>query len=152
MKLHLGVIVIPYVNVPEEYKRHRRKSGTAGTETTGDVATWLENKYGVMAVFFDQMKDQIAAKMAESVAGAIENLFLGGPVQALPLATAEAFIDTEFKKFLSSRKIESLGIVGVPTKAAIDGVNHRLKSGRGPRRPSFLDTGLYSASFKSWFE
>lgn len=146
-KLHLGIVDIPY---KEE------------SQTTGDVAEILEKRYGVMSAYFDAHKINIAKSMEDSVAGALENLMVGGPVNASPFATAEAFIDADFRQFLSSSEIEKLGIPGVPTKAALDGVSSRFKNPRykivrgkkvkRPRRPSFIDTGLYQSSMKSWFE
>ena len=75
-------------------------------------------------------------------------------------------ISTYFKQFLAMRQIEGFGIPGVPTQAALNGVNHRFKNPRGkwtgkgkdrkfqrnPRRPSFIDTGMYQASSKAWFD
>lgn len=165
MKLHLGVIDIPYAKVPAEYKAFRSKSGTPGSETTGDVAEWLENKYHVMEVFFESKHEAIAKSIEVSVHGAIENMMLGSPHIGSPLEQAASSITTEFKQFLSSREIEAIGIPGVPTQAALDGVSHRFKNPRGkyvgkgknkkfrknPRRPSFIDTGLYQASMTSWF-
>jgi len=50
------------------------------------------------------------------------------------------------------KEVEKLGIPGVPTKAALRGVNHRLKHPyrRRGARPSFVDTSLYMSSFKAW--
>jgi len=48
--------------------------------------------------------------------------------------------------------METLGYPGVPTRAALMGVNSRLKKRRGKRRPSFRDTGLYQASFMAWVD
>jgi hypothetical protein len=53
------------------------------------------------------------------------------------------------------QEIESMGLRGVPTKAALKGINHRLRHPyrkSNPRRPSFVDTGLYVASFRAWME
>jgi hypothetical protein len=146
-KLHLGVIDIPY---KEE------------SQTTGEVAEILEARYKVMESYFESHKLDIAKAMENSVAGALENLMLGGPVDASPFVAAESFIDADFRKFLSSSEIEKLGIPGVPTQAALDGVSHRFKNPRyvkvrgkkvkRPRRPSFIDTGLYQSSMKSWFK
>lgn len=156
--LHLGVVDIPYARVPVEYKAHRRKAGAAGTATTGDVAEWLENKYHVMEVFFEARQEAIAGFVEHSLQGALESVLMGGPPGS-PFKQAEADIDTEFRHFLSSGEIETFGIPGVPTKAAQMGVNHRKKSGFNRRkggkptpRPSFIDTGLYEASQKSWFD
>ena len=78
---------------------------------------------------------------------------MGAPVDAgSPFAAGESQIENRFKQFLSLREVEKLGIPGVPTKAALAGVSHRFKGKKGGRRPSFIDTGLYQASFKAWID
>jgi hypothetical protein len=49
--------------------------------------------------------------------------------------------------------MDTLGIPGVPTLAAQEGRSSRFKKGKGkgPRK-SFIDTGLYVGSFKSWVD
>lgn len=154
MILHLGVIDIPYAQAP---KRHQRKAGTGGTQTTGDVAGWLENRYHVMEIFAEAKGDKIAAALEDSLSGALESALMGAANMNSYDPTGKAMTDIEdaFKVFLSSQEIEKLGYPGVPTQAALDGVNHRLKrpyAKSNPRRPSFIDTGLYESSFKAWID
>ncbi len=142
--LHLGVIDIPYAD----------EKGV----TTGDVAEFLEDKYHVMGAFYGRYEGKIANALANALAGALETVRMGGPLSGKPFATAESEIAADFKHFLSSSEIETMGIEGVPTKAALDGKSKRFKRGRnkgktglpGVRRPSFIDTGLYQASFVDW--
>jgi hypothetical protein len=78
---------------------------------------------------------------------------MGGVSSANPFSSAETAITTMFKQFLATGAIEHMGIPGVPTQAAKDGVNHRLKhpyAKSNPRRESFIDTGAYSAHFIAW--
>lgn len=152
IKLHLGVYDLPYAQAP---KRHQRKTGSAGTQTTGDVAGWLESRYHVMEIFFEDKRDDIAADLEESLQGALESILMGaGNANSFdPTGKAMSAIEDRFKTYLSSGEIEQSGYPGVPTQAAKDGVNHRLKHPYGktnPQRPSFIDTGLYQASFKAW--
>jgi hypothetical protein len=153
MILHLGVVDIPYAQAP---KRHQRKAGTGGTQTTGDVAGWLENRYHVMEIFAEEKGDKIAAALEDSLAGALESAFMGAANMNNYDPTGKAMTDIEdaFKVFLSSQEIEKLGYPGVPTQAAQDGVNRRLKHPYQKRaaRPSFIDTGLYQSSFKAWID
>jgi hypothetical protein len=148
MTLHLGVIDGATYN---------------DGESLGDVAEILEGRYHVMEVFYELHQADIAADMERSVAGALESMMQGAPMDnANPFGRAESEIEKRFKEFLSLREIETLGIPGVPTQAALDGVNHRMKNPRfvkkgkkmvrRPRRPSFIDTGLYQANMKAWFE
>lgn len=151
MILHLGVIDIPYAQAP---RRNQRKAGSAGTQTTGDVAGWLENRYHVMEIFFESRRDEIAGDLESSLAGALESALMGGGSLTTidPTGAAATSIEDRFKKFLSLKEIEQLGVPGVPTMAAQMGVNHRLKNPyrRRAPRPSFIDTGLFEASFKVW--
>lgn len=134
--LHLGVVDMPYSD----------KTGT----TTGQVAEWLEDKYHVMEIFYETHQDMIGQALADAMGDAISNMMMGAPMVADPYAAADAQIESAFRKFLTSREIETLGYPGVPTLAAIEGVSSRFKSRRGPRRPSFVDSGLYEAAFKIW--
>jgi hypothetical protein len=151
MILHLGVIELPYVDAPTPGRKRSRKR-RASTVTTGDVAGWLENRYGVMQAFATVHEKDVAADLEKSVVGALESFMLGAPAQLDPFGSATSSIEDRFKQFLSTREVETVGIPGVPTQAALMGINRRLKSGRGPRRPSFIDTSLYQSSFKAWVE
>ncbi len=137
--LHLGVIEMPYAH------QHG--------ESTGDVATWLEAKYGVMAAFYKRHGNEIAAGMVNALRGATDNLMMGAPPTSNPYAGGESGIKVAFDKFLTSGEIEGMGIPGVPTKAAQQRRSSRFKKGKAKaRRPSFVDTGLYDASFKAWID
>ena len=137
--LHLGVTDLPYAF---------RVEG----ETTGEVAEILEARYEVMQTFFDRNEAKIAGALEASLAGALDTLLAGGPPAQNVLGAAESSIEELFKDFLTNREIEQPARDGIPTMAAVMGVNHRLKRKSGPRRPSFIDTGLYQASFKVWME
>lgn len=140
--LHLGVFDVSY---SDEHGKGK---------TTGDVAEILEEEYGVMDAFaFAQLPD-IAKALENSIAGELETLMMGGNPGPNPFASAESAITAMFKNFLATSAIEHLGIQGVPTMAALNGVNHRLKhpyAKGNKRRPSFIDTGLYQANFTAWF-
>ncbi len=172
--LHLGIIDVPYSQasyrkVSAKSKRFRKGRALRGDEgtnlydvptnipTTGDVATWLENKYHIMEVFAEDVGlDAIDDALAHSVAGAIQNLVAGIPPEKLrPTAEAMGELESAFRHFLSQEEMAGLGVPGVPTKAALKGVNRRLLhpfAKGNPRRPSFLDTGLYSANAKFWID
>lgn len=150
MILHLGVVDLPYSNPPT--KRHRSKV-PRGAETTGDVAGWLETRYHVMENFYELHKDDIAADLEDGLAGALENILTGAaPFTNNPFGSAESKIEERFRDFLTNREMETIGYPGVPTQAALDGVSHRFKNPYKKRapRPSFIDTGLYQSSEKTW--
>lgn len=139
--LNLGVVVQPY----------RSDSETARAVTTANVAKWLEDEYGIMRAFVRVHGDVIQNSLAGSVAGALEALFMGRRID--PFGRGTQAIQQKFRDFINSGEAERVGIPGTPTAAALRGVNHRRKHPyrkSNSRRPSFRDTGLYVASFRSW--
>jgi hypothetical protein len=120
--------------------------------TTGDLAEILEGKYDLFRGFVEANLEEIADKMAESLEGSVENILAGGPVAENPYAEAMDWIRARFQKFLDSGESETIGMIGVPTGAALAGVNRRLSARRGPRRESFIDSGLLRATLIAWFE
>ena len=135
--IHLGVSDVPY---------------SAGDKTTGDVAEILEEKYHIMQVFYEQHKEDVAADLEQSLSGAMENMLAGAPPPNKPFGSAEAAIEDRFRRFLSEAEMDRLGYPGVPTGAALMGVNHRMKINKGSPRPSFVDTGLYESSMVCWID
>lgn len=163
--LSLGVYDFPYAWAEDSRDRVPRakkgkankplkpKSKSSGLQTTGDVAEILEAKYGIMDTFAFMRLPDIAKELENSIAGELESLMMGGSGSSNPFKSAESAIESMFKNFLAKGDIEHAGIEGVPTQAAIKGVNHRLAhpyAKSNPRRESFIDTGTYAASFKAW--
>jgi hypothetical protein len=153
MKLHLGVIDRPYENASPD--------GSTAATTTGEVAQWLENRYHIMEIFYHFHEQEIADKLAEGMADALEAVMVGaaggtGKVEDFdPFAEALSEEEEIFKFWLALGEVEKVGIPGVPTLAAQNRQSLRLKLKkklRGPARPSFIDTGLYQSSFKMWVE
>lgn len=141
MKLHLGVLDVPYAD---------------GKATTGDVATILEHNYNVMGVFVEEVgADAISAAFEQAAQDAIADLLSGAPAASLNLTlAATGEIEDAFRIFIDQKEMDGV-VPGVPTAASLKGVNHRLKrpyTKSNPVRPSFRDTGLYEASFKAWTE
>ena len=135
--IHLGVVDIPY---------------TEGTQTTGDVAEQLEDKYHIFQVFYEQHKEDVATDLESSLAGQLENMMAGSPPPNKPFGSAESAIEDRMKRFLSEGEMEKLGYPGVPTGAALRGVNSRLKIKKGAPRVSFIDTGLLESSMVCWVD
>lgn len=136
--LYLGVIDVPYA---------------AEAITTGEVAHILEAKYGVMQTFVDTVgQDSIAKALENSAVNAIESMIMGAGSGINLTAEGEGEIEAAFRQFLEQQDMDGR-VDGVPTKASLKGVSHRLKRPNAkdnPSRPSFIDTGLYSASMKAW--
>ena len=160
--LHLGVIEQPYTSYDggRRAARPRRRGGTAiqspkrtsRSVSTAQVARWLEDRYHIMEIFYEEQNGGVIPLLKQSVRDALEDILMGAPVGANPFLPATSEIQARFKAFISDRTMEFMGIPGVPTAAALAGVNSRLKRRRGPRRPSFRDTGLYQASFIAWVD
>ena len=130
MKLVLGVIDVPYED---------------STITTGEVAERLESTYEIMGTFAASREQAIADSLADTMAGALENLLAGAPLSSNVFGTTENFIQEEFHNFLDNREMD--GRAGIPTLAATLGLSSRKKSGRrGTPRASFEDTMLYRDS------
>lgn len=133
LKLHFGVMDIPY---------------DGESVTTGDVATFLEEKYSVMQLFFEVHEKDIVQLMENSIAGSLENIMAGAPPANDPFAESMSEIHNLFIFFITSQQLD--GHPGIPTLASLEGISRRLKNKRGPPRPSFVDTGLYIASMRAW--
>lgn len=138
--LHLGVNDIPY---------------DAGDKTTGDVADILEAKYGVMQNFVDLLgEDIIQRAFTESAGNALEAVVMGAPATISLTGDAEQELEIAFHLFIEQQEMD-FRVDGVPTKASLNGVNHRLKNPyakTNSSRPSFRDTGQYLASFRAWVD
>lgn len=149
MKLHLGVLDVPYAG---EVRAPGSKAAS-GTQTTGDVATWLENKYHPMEHFWQIHGQQVADDVAGGLAGALESMLMGAPATLDPFGTAMSKTEERFKDMLSTGELERIGYPGLPTEAAKKRRSLRFKSKKKKTaRPSLIDTGLYQASFKSWID
>jgi hypothetical protein len=119
--------------------------------TTGDVATILEAKYGILAAFWRMHDQDCAGDLEVSLGGAMESLLMGRAVD--PWGRATQAIQQRMKDFINSKEVEMAGIPGVPTKAALAGVSHRRKhpyARSNPRRPSFRDSGTMVGSYRAW--
>ena len=148
MKLHLGVLDQLY-STPPSGKR-RRQGGSV--VSTGQVAEWLEDEYHVMEHFAQLHGQEIADAVAEDMSASLETMLMGGSTE-LTLGEATSKIEELFKTMISMSELEGIGYPGIPTQAALKGVNHRLAhpyARSNPRRPSFRDTGLFQASMKAW--
>jgi hypothetical protein len=142
MIVNLGVIDVPYAN-------------SADGTTTGDVANILEAKYGIMQHFVDDAMPDISAALARSYAGAVKSMMQGAPVNLDPFAGGASKIEGKFRDFLDANGTHI--VTGAAKKRALTGKTLRKKKAPkdpiGPNKPvSFIDTGLYQASFKIWVE
>ena len=153
--LHLGVIDQPYRSWVLAKGGKKRKPGRTLAMTTFDVAKILEAKYGLYSTYCRVHEADIVGALEESLQGSLETLVMRRQLVMNPWARGTQLIADGFKNFINSREAERVGIPGTPTKAAMRGVNHRLKhpySRRNPRRPSFRDTSLLVDSTAVWVD
>lgn len=160
LTLHLGVEDIPYNEPPTPRRIAKVRRGKQrvrakvkavhGEQTTGDVATILEAHYHLFTIYFELHEEEIAGWVAESIAGATEDLMAGGAPSNNPFGAAMDRIKVGFTTFIDTQEMDGTGTPGVPTGAARRGVNHRLGIKKGLPRPSFRDTGLMESSFVAW--
>ncbi|PAO24618.1 hypothetical protein [Enterobacter roggenkampii] len=135
MKVCLGVIDIPY-----DYGD--------SPATTYEVAEDLQERYKLFTHFWGLHQKEIIPEVGEALAWAIVNHIQYGA----PMPGGELLGETmkAFNVFLEGEEMAGLSIDGVPTQAALEGKNSRLKIERGERRPSFIDGGLFKSSFVAW--
>ncbi|EKS6335783.1 hypothetical protein O8H71_000954 [Enterobacter hormaechei] len=135
MKVCLGVVDMPY-----DY------GDTSAT--THEVAEELQDRYQLFTHFFETHKKEICAEVGEALAWSLINHIQHGA----PLTQGELLGETmqQFNIFLEQEEMAGLSVDGVPTLAALEGKNSRLKIERGERRPSFIDGGLFKSSFVAW--
>src|SRR4051794_28928498 len=104
MILHLGVVDLPYSSgqiAPRRVAVKRRKgtlvpdtisAPAGGQQTTGDVATILEDRYHILEVFFEVHQDDIVRALEDAIGGSLEDLRMGAPIGNNSLAAAESAI------------------------------------------------------------
>jgi hypothetical protein len=164
LTLVLGEVEVPYDHRPPAPKRvakarpgkqRRRKrsgGGVGGAKTTADVAKILEQKYGLFQLFYTLHQADIAQALADGMGDALASIMAGAPLTIDPHGAAMETIRDKFVTFLETEEAAGY-IAGVPTAAALKGVNHRLKrpyKKSNPRRPSFIDSSQMETAFVAW--
>ena len=157
VKLNLGVIVVPEPN-----------------ENGKDIDSWqlgveLETRYGLFSNFYKLHQKDINTDIENALNLATKALIEGKtPERAMAyFSSAGDAITHKLHNFISLREIENMGIPGVPTQAALEGLTLRTKTGKvikrvrkgmkykqviGERRPSFMYSGVFESSLKAWIE
>jgi hypothetical protein len=100
-------------------------------------------------VFVELHGQEIANILASHMSDALDSLLMGSPSTEIFPREGIPEIQKLFLRFINSEEMNGIQ-PGVPTKASLRGVNHRMKGKRGGQRPSFRDTGLYMQSFRAW--
>lgn len=164
ISLKLGFVNTPYtaeakmrpVTAARTEEKRGRKRSFSKTMTAEDVAKILETKYHIIDTFEEVYAARIQYAILsqfEKVAGDIVSGvrgYRGAPLESL-LKPATKEVEKMFRQFLDNEEMNGR-VPGVPTKAALAGVRtgRGSKTLRGVPRPSFIDTGIYKASFRAW--
>lgn len=164
--LHMGFINTPYTKEAKARPataakmegRRARKRGFSKTMTAEKVANILEAKYNIIEMFQQINDTEISHLLKEGFAEVAEQM-LNKPKASTSASLKNMMrpytheIQNLFRKFLDDEEMAGM-VPGVPTKAALSGVRHGRgsKTRRGYQRPSFIDTGIYRASFRAWVD
>ena len=155
-------IVLGFLNVPYSYdtvwtpmksakaeaERSRARSFKK-TNSVQKVADHLEKKYHVLRMFTYLHGHEIAEDLRPLYARRMEVAMARGKWTEvhIPKTVAEK-VERRFRKFLDQREMDGM-MPGIPTEASKKGTsNWRSSKKNNPGRPSFIDTGLYRASFR----
>lgn len=123
--------------------------GDAPSATTFAVAQALQERYQLFSRFYHEHQDLILNTIQETLTLQLVNhLRYGAPFEQDDIILG-AIVEA-FSLFLEREEMAGLQVDGVPTLAALEGINTRLKIHHGPRRPSFIDGGLFLSSFNAW--
>ena len=116
------------------------------------LADILEAEYHVFEHFWQAHKNEITNDLVSALNKELFQEGSGRKIQFSNRAFSE--IKHKFSQFLTMKEMDALGYPGIPTKASLAGINHRMKHpyAKRPARPSFIDTGQYMASFIAWLD
>ncbi len=132
MILHLGVMEVPYADDGKD---------------TGEVATILEEKYGIMQGFADRNIEQITEMIEDGVAGAIESVMAGEPESFDVFGSAMANIEDRFHDYIDN---EEHGIRTKAKDAPKAGARKKRQYRKVADKTTFVDSGLYRLNFTAW--
>jgi hypothetical protein len=164
ISLHMGFINTPYIketiarpmtSAKIESKRKRRR-GFSKTMTAEKVANILEGKYGIVETFSAVYEEEISNIMTEGFAEIARNMLSSGRTSTTSsiknlMKPSTNNIQSLFRSFLDQEEMNGM-VEGVPTAAALGGKRsgRGSKTRKGIKRPSFINTGIYRASFRCW--
>jgi hypothetical protein len=134
MILHLGVEDIAYADGPQK---------------TSDVAEILEEKFHVMQIYADQNEDRIAQFIEDGVAGALESVLAGAPINFDVFGSAIANIEDRFIEYIDG---EEHGIKTKSKESPKAGARKKRQYKKVTNKTTFVDSGLYRNNFKAWVD
>jgi hypothetical protein len=162
--LHMGFINTPYtretimrpVASSKKEEKRNRKRGFTRTMTAIKVAGILEGKYNIVETFSEIYGEEIQNLLHDQFRETAKQIIIerGGRTTASLknlMKPATRQIELMFRSFLNNEEMNGM-VEGVPTDAAKGGkLRGRGKITRkGLQRASFINTGIYRASFRAW--
>lgn len=146
MIICFGVHDIPYADANGDAIEERIDPDTGELMTTGQVATDLEDRYGIFEHFFGKHGSAVAEEAVQ-----LHLDMLAGLARHTGDDVVLDGAKDLFHTFIEEKEMDGV-VDGVPTQASLMGKSLRFKHKRGPIRPSFIDTGLYFANAEIWAE
>jgi hypothetical protein len=143
--IHMGFVNTPYTKAAmsapmSTAKTHEKKSRRhySKTRTAENVANILEDKYGVLDIFMTMYGEEITGAINEKVQDfVVQSLSSKGKLSSDRMAQfvkpSTSQIEKMFRGFLDRNET---------------GINTMASMLRG--KPSFINTGVYRASFRVW--
>jgi hypothetical protein len=147
-------IARPVTSAKLEENRKRRR-GFSKTMTAEKVAKILNSKYNILELFYGMYEKEINDIISSNFGQVASNMLSAGrelnKVSKKNLQPGMQEIVGMFRSFIDNEEMN--GRPGIPAQASLMGIRHR----RGHRirhgsRPSFVDTGIYKASFRAWVD
>ena len=112
---------------PDSANSPRKAKAPEPVQTTGQVAEILEAKYGILEAFAETYAPQIADAFAHSVAGALESVMMGTPINdpyaGYVFTLLKGLDKTYEKKFELANEYQKSFGVNIYTKR----LNYKLK-------------------------
>lgn len=160
--VHLGFVNTPYtvgsIAAPmraakAEYVRKRRRSfsKTRSVETVADI---LEASYGLVDQFYEKYKDEIDEIISDTFEVTVD-ILPGDPEETEKgyKSKRHKIFSERMNKFMRSRseEVEKLFRKFLDDEEAVgEGIPTEVSLKR--QRPSFINTGIYRASFRAWID
>jgi len=161
----MGFVNTPYtketlakpMTAAKEESSRKRKRHFSKTKDAEKVSNILEDKYGILEFFNEKYSGLIETMISSRFEDLAEEVLARPQGRQYTIAKMSNImkpvskdIEKMFREFLDKEEMNASGNAGIPTGAALLGIRHGIgsKTLKGVPRPSFIDTGIYRASFR----
>ena len=163
--INMGFVNTPYtketiakpMTAAKQESARARKRHFSKTKDAEKVSNILEDKYGILDYFNEKYSEYIETlisnrfdDIAEEVLSRPEGRQYTTAKMSNIMKPVGKDVEKLFREFLDKEEMNASGQAGIPTGAAMMGIRHGIgsKTLKGVSRPSFIDTGIYRASFR----